>query len=138
MLLRRLISAIGLAALKGEVSAIVQRATRRALLMTIVLLLWLAAFGFTIAALAVWLSAELGPIAACGIIATGFAVVGLAIQVSLALSARRRRRADTRVPPVPRVATNPGGSPNVNAGNLGALAIVAVAGYLLGRRLFRK
>ena len=135
MLLRRLISAIGLAALKGEVSAILQRATRRALLMTIVLLLWLATFGFTIATLAVWLSAELGPIAACGIIAAGFAVVGLAIQVCLALSARRRRRA--RVPPGPRVATNPGGSPNANAGNLGALAIVAVAGYLLGRRLFR-
>ena len=137
MLLRWLISAVGFAALKGEVSGIVQRAAQRAVLMLMVLLLWLGAFSFALAALAVWLSSELGPIAAYGIIAGGFAVIGIAIQVGLAISARSRKRAAPKMS-IPGFTTSADGTHTPDVANLGSMAIVAIAGYLLGRQIFRK
>ena len=98
--------------------------------------MWLAALAFAVAALAVWLSAELGVIAACAVIAGGLAVVGLTIQIGLMLGARRRVR---RMPkPLAGPSSGLGGSPDANIGGLGSLAVVAIAGYLLSRQLFRK
>jgi len=131
MLLRWLISAVGFAALKGEMSAMVRRASLRAGLTLFVILLWLGAFGFAVAALAVWLAAELGVIAACGILAAGFLVVGLVIQIALAISARKHARAPIRMP-----LSTDGQAPDISG--LGSLAIVGIAGFLLGRLLFRK
>jgi hypothetical protein len=136
-MLRWLISAIGFAALKGEVSAMVQRAAQRAVLMVIVLLLWLGAFSFALAALAVWLSSELGPIAAYGIIAGGFAVIGIAIQVGLAISARNRKKAAPKMS-IPGFTTGADGTQTPDIANLGSMAVVAIAAFLLGRQIFRK
>lgn len=137
MLLRWLISAIGFAALKGEVSGIVQRATRRAALMLIVLLLWLGAFGFALAALAVWLSSALGPIAANGIIAGGFAVIGIFIQIGLAVSTNNRKKTAPKIS-IPGFAQSADGTQTPDVANLGSMAIIAIAGFLLGRQIFRK
>jgi hypothetical protein len=136
MLLRWLVSAVGLAALKGEASAIARRVTIRASLTALGAVLWLTALGFAVAALAVLLSAELGVIPACAIIAGGLAVVGLAILVGLRLGAGRRRR---RMPkPLAGLSSGLGGSPGADIGGLGSLAVIAIAGYLLGRQLFRR
>lgn len=109
----------------------VRRASLRAGLTLFVILLWLGAFGFAVAALAVWLSAELGVTAACGILAAGFLVIGLAIQIALAISARKQARTKIRMP-----LSTDGPAPDI--GGLGSLAVVGIAGFLLGRLLFRK
>jgi hypothetical protein len=139
MLLRWLISAIGFAALKGEVSGMVQRAARRAVLLLVVLVLWFAAFGFAIAALAVWLASELGVLPALGIMAGIFVAIAIAIHLILAADARKKppRPAATAVP-FPGLSTGPDGKTNLDMTNLGSLTIVAVAGFLLGRQIFRK
>ena len=136
MLLRWLISVIGLAALKGEVSAIAGRVTVRALLAALVSVLWLTASGFAVAALTVWLTAKLGVIVACAIVAAGLAVIGLAIQFGLMLSARRHRSRMAKV--LEGLAPGPAANPGPDLGGLGSMAIIVVAGYLLGRQLFRK
>ena len=135
MLLRWLISVIGLAALKGEVWAIAGRVTIRALLTALVFVLWLTASGFAVAALAIWLAAKLGVIVACAIVAAGLALTGLAIEFGLMLNARRHRSRTTKVlqGAIPR----PAGSLHRDLGRLGSMAIIAVAGYLLSRQLFR-
>ena len=136
MLLRWLISTIGVAALKGEISTIVKRAGRRALLAAIALLLWLTAFGFALATFVAWLSMELGTIAACGIVAAVLAVVGLVIQVALAVGGNRRRKKPR--PPLANFAASLEDGLGTDTGGLGAIVIVALAGYLLGRRIFRR
>ncbi len=136
-MLRWLISTVGLAALQGEVSAAVRRAVRRALLGALAVLLWLVALGFAVATFIIWLSGELGPIAACGIVAAALAIGGLVVQFVLAMSASRRRR--ERPPsPLSDLAAGFDGKPGAGVGTLGSMVIVAVAGYLLGRGIFRR
>lgn len=135
MLLRWLISTIGLAALKGEVSAMASRAAQRSFLHLIAFFLWLLAFGFGLAAFTVWLAGVVGVIWACAIVAGVFAAIGIAIQIGLALSKRRPQNqsslADLAAPAAAGVAAQSGGI-------LGSLAIVAIVGWLLGRHIFRK
>jgi hypothetical protein len=135
MLFRWLISTIGLAALKGEVSAMASRAAQRSFLHVIAFLLFVLAFGFALAAFTIWLAGVVGVIYACAIVAAVFAVVGIAIQISLAMTKRRPQSAsplaDLAGPAAAGVAAQSGGI-------LGSLAIVAIVGWLLGRQLFRK
>jgi hypothetical protein len=137
MVLRWLISAIGFAALKGEATSMARRAGRRAVIIALLVLVWVTALGFALAALAVWLSAMLGAAAACAVIAGGLAVVGLVAQVSLVLSDRNKPASPGISLPFPDL-TNADGSPNPEASSLGAMAIVGIAGYLLGRQLLRR
>ena len=104
--------------------------------MLIVLLLWLGAFGFALAALAVWLSSALGPIAAYGIIAGGFAVIGIFIQIGLAVSTNNRKKTAPKIS-IPGFAQSDG-TQTPDVANLGSMAIIAIAGFLLGRQIFRK
>lgn len=135
MILRWLISAVGLAAFKSEASAIMQRASRRALLVALVILLWLTAFGFALAALSTWLTTELGSIAAYAIIAGSLAVIGFAIQLAIAISARRQPRLNV---PFASLNSNSDARLDTERSNLGSMAIVAVVGYLLGRQIVRR
>ena len=89
-MLGSLISTIGLSALKNEVTSAAERTGRRAGLYALAAVLWLTAFGFLLAALAVWLTRLWGPIAAYAVVAAGLAVVALIVHLIIALSARRR------------------------------------------------
>ena len=135
MLLRWLISTIGLAALKGEVSAMASRAAQRSFLHVIAFLLFLLAFGFGLAAFTVWLSGVVGVIWACAIVAGIFAVIGIGIQIGLAMTKRRQQNQPSlsglAAPAAAGVAAQSGGF-------LGSLAIIAIVGWLLGRQIFRK
>lgn len=111
----------------------IRRASIRAALTFFSLLLWLAAFSFAVAAFAVWLAGVVGTIAACAIIAAAFLILGLAIQVGLSISARSRAR---RSPIRPLVSGGETRMPEI--GGVGALAVVGIAGFLLGRLVFRK
>jgi hypothetical protein len=137
VILRWLISAIGFAALKGEVSSVARRVGNRALLVALLALLWVTAFGLALAALTVWLSALVGVAAACGIVATGVALVGLIILLVMIFGNRTESKAAPVGLPFPGLTANPGGTPRIDGSSLGSMAVVAIAGYLLGRQLFR-
>ncbi len=126
MILRWLISAIGFAALKEEI----RRVARRAILSTVAIVLWLIALGFLLAAFTVWLASVVGPIIACAIIAGVFIVVALVIQISLAVT--KRRRAATA--PLAGIAAS-GMAPEL--GTIGLIGGVALVALLLGRQFFR-
>ena len=79
---RWLIAAIDVAARRLRIVAILRRATRRAMLIALSILLWLVAVGFALAALTIWLSLGVGVVAACGIVAGACAVVGLGLQLA--------------------------------------------------------
>jgi hypothetical protein len=132
MLLRWLISTIGLAALKGEATAIARRAARRAMLFVVLMIVWLAAVGFAVAALTIWLAGMLGGLAACCILAGVLLLIGLALLLGISLSSRSRER----------VTANLGGAmPNLGTPDLttfASIAAIAVAGYLVGRQIFRR
>lgn len=134
-MLSRLLSAVGLAALEGELAAMVRRARRRAILLAAAMLLWVVAIAFALATLTIWLAGELGPIAASGIMAGAFAVVALILQIAASAQARRRR-------PPPSIGAlfqeAAAGKDGADGTTFGLLAIVTVAGYLLGRNLFRR
>jgi hypothetical protein len=135
MLIRWLISAIGLAALKDEASSIARRAGNRTIVVGLLAVVWLTASGFALGALAVWLSHELGVVAACAIIAAALAAVGVAIQLALTLRARRKLRDGVRAPFAGLTAGTD--SARGAGGDLSSVAAVAIVGYLLGRQLFR-
>lgn len=135
MSLGSIISGLGFAALKSEVSAAAERAGKRAGLYVLLGVLWLAALGFLFAALTIWLTQMFGGIAACTIIAAALAVLGLVVQVVLMVGARRRRPARSEVNlNIPGLNATATGAPT----DIGALAVVAIVGWLIGRQMTRK
>jgi hypothetical protein len=135
-MLGRLISTIGLSALKNQVTSAAERTGRRAGLYALAAVLWLTAFGFLLAALAVWLTRLWGPIAAYAVVAAGLAVVALIVHLIIALSARRQPQSDFGAALAGLAA--PAGAPAGPGSDIGALAVVAVVGWLLGRRMTGK
>lgn len=135
-MLGHLISAIGFSALKTEVTNAAERTGRRAGLYGLAAVLWLTAFGFLLAALAVWLTRLWGPIAAYAVVAAGLAVAALIVHLVVALSARRRPQSDFSAALAGLAA--PTGTAAGPGSDIGALAVVAVVGWLLGRRMTGK
>ena len=138
MLLRWLISTIGFAALKGDVAAMAGRAGRRGILYALAVLFWVSASALVLAACTVWLAGRLGTIAACAIVAAALALIGLGLQLGLALSAHRRRHVGITLPPSDLTPPVGAGAASQNGGVLGSLAIVAIVGWLLGRRIIQR
>jgi hypothetical protein len=134
-MLGQLISLVGLKALRDEAAAAAQRAGKRTALYVLVAILWLVALGFLVAALTIWLAGLLGAIAACVIIAAVLVVIGLAVQVALMLTSRRRPRPEINLS-LPGLSA--AGSATGTATDIGALAVVAIVGWLLGRQMTRK
>ena len=144
-MLGSVLSAIGLAALKIEARAIAQRVARQAALGVATGLLVLTALGLALAALTVWLAGLIGTIWALLAVAGGLLLIAAILQiVARAGSPRRRPRpADAPPPrrPAPREpeeesAQDPEQPPPGSA--LGSVAVVAVAGFLLARQMFRR
>ena len=136
MILRWLISAIGFAALKNEASTLARNVGRRAAIVVLLAAIWVAAIGFALGSLTAWLSHEFGMVAACAIIAAGLAVIGLGVQLAVILRARRKPSGGFKFPPG-EIGSNGIGTPFPGGANLSAMAVIAIAGYLLGRQLFR-
>jgi hypothetical protein len=136
MILRWLISAIGFAALKGEASNLARGVGRRAAVLALLAAVWLAAIGFALGSLVVWLSHEFGIAAACAIMAAGLAVIGFGVQLAVVLSARRKPSGALKFP-LGEIRSNGIGAALPGGTNVSAMAVVAIAGYLLGRQLFR-
>jgi hypothetical protein len=135
-MLARLISTVGLSALRREVAASVGRAGRRVGLYVAAAVLWLAASAFLLAALSAWLAGQLGTIAALAIVGGALAAIALIVHLGLVLSAHRRARPDYGEAIAGLTGT--GGSSAGPGADLGALAIVALVGWLLGRQMSGK
>lgn len=128
-MLHWLISVIGGGLLKGEVTERLRRAGRRAGIIVFVVVLWLAALGFAIAAFMTWLSEKLGPVEACGVVAAALAVVAIIVQITLRLSRGRPSREKPRAS----LADLGLGEDLASASPIGMVAVIALLGYLLGR-----
>ena len=148
----RLLSALGVAAIRGEIASIVQRLRLRAILIALAVFLWLLAFAFALAAFAVWLSSELGAIAACAILAAAFAAAAIALHLWLRFMKRRSTPLvaglSRSLAPLMQAANDardsaraaagaddPQGTPAAEAGSVGTLMVLAVLGYVMGRFL---
>jgi hypothetical protein len=130
-----LLSAIGLAALKAEIRA----AGQRIAVAVISGLLLLTAVCLAIAGLAVWLAGEIGTVKALFAIAGGFLVLALIVQVVARLASGRQRYRPPPprpVPPGPAAAEAPPADATIPPGSeIGAVAIVALVGFLLARQM---
>ena len=134
-----LFGAVWLAAIKAEIRA----ASRRIAIAAISGLLIATAVCFAIAAFAVWLAREIGTVPALVVIAGGFLVLGLIVQgvARIAAGGRPRRAAPAAPPPPPplHVAEPTSASERIPPGSeLGVVATVAVAGFLLARQMLRR
>ncbi len=130
-----LLSAIGVAALKSEIRA----AGRRIAVAAISGLLLVTAVCFAVAASTVWLAGEIGTIGALLAIAAGLLVLMLIVQGVARLAAGRRRHR----PPPPPLGSTPkepqAAAETVPPGSeIGAVAIVALVGYLLARQMLER
>lgn len=136
-----LLSAVGFAAIKSQAQAAARTMGRRFAFAFATGLLAVAAVGFGIAAFTVWLAGEIGTIWALLVVAGILLVLAIIVQVVGASLDRTPRRAAAYAPP-PRLADIP--PPDREAdipppgSEVGAMAIVAVIGFLLGRQLFRR
>jgi len=153
-MLGKLISALGVAAIRGEVAAATRRLRLRAILTALTIVLWILVFAFVLAAFAVWLASVVGPVWTCAILAGFFAVIAIGVQVWLhlmksrgtsfaanlsralapvreAMDADRRQHTSGAAGPAD-------GEPNhlAEATSVGALMVLAVLGYVTGRHFW--
>jgi hypothetical protein len=130
-LYRWLVQAASLAALRGEAANVARRASLRAVLSAAAGLAWLLVAGFLLGALVVWLSGIVGPIYACAIVAGGFAVIALILHLVAARLARQQPWAQLKAHIREAVAS---ADEATGEGTIGVLALVALAGFMLGAR----
>ena len=135
-----LLGAIGLAAAKAEIRAAMQRAGRRIAVAAITGFLLFAAICFGMAAFAVWLSGEIGTIGALLGIAGGLVVMALIIAGVARLAGGRRpyRRPPPPPRPSPMAEPPPAGETLPPGSEIGAMAIVALLGFLVARQMLRR
>ena len=135
MKLASALGAIGLAALKAEIRA----AGRRIAIAAISGLLLALAACFAIAACTVWLAGMIGTIWALLVMAALFLVLMLIVQGVARLALGRRRRPP---PPPPLSPAAAGEAPTEDAvppgSEIGAVAIVALIGFLLARQMLQR
>lgn len=125
-LLRLLIRAAGLAALKREATAAAKNTAIRVMLGVVAGLLWLLVVGYLLATFTIWLSTVVGPIFACLIVAAIFAVIALVLHLIAAQMKRQRHSFNLS-------ANLPKDMP-VDSTTLAALAVAALAGFFVGTR----
>jgi hypothetical protein len=125
-LLRLLMRAVGLAALKREAQAAARATAIRVGLTAAAAILWLLVLGYLLATFTIWLAGLVGPIYACLIVAAIFALIAVVLHLVAASIARRRHRWNFKAE-----------MPNlegIDQTTLGALAIAALAGFFVGTR----
>jgi Flp pilus assembly protein TadB len=131
-LLRWLVRAASLTALKREATATAKNAGTRVALKVVAGVLWLLVAGFLMAAFVIWLSGIVGAIIACAIVAAAFAVIALVLHLIAARMARRRHtwNLKTQFPGLAEAI----GNGTLDDSALGALAVAALAGFFVGLR----
>lgn len=118
--------------------ATVARLGRRAMLMLVVGVLWTIAFGLALASATVWLAGAAGAVAAMAIVAVFLVVAALLIHVFV-----MNRRTEPQAPAHTETARLAGpalspegedeGMPMSDGAALASVAVLGLAGYVLGR-----
>ncbi len=139
-MLGQLLAAFGTAAIRGEIQSTVSRLRLRAILIGAAAAMWLLAIGFALAAFTVWLAGQVGPIAACLILAAVFAAIAIGAHVAMIMLRRRGTPLTTvlsrAMAPLKQAADEGAtGSKPGEAASVGSLLVLAAAGYVLGRYL---
>jgi len=128
----------GLDLAKGRAKTGARHLARQVAVGAATALFLMIAFSFGLAAFTVWLSREIGAIAALGFIGLGFLVVALVIVAVAMISERRRKKPQPIMAAVKQefVATEnavpPAGS------TVGAMGIVGLIAFPFARQLFRR
>ena len=122
-----LISALGLARLKVYLESLGRYLGLQAVLILALSLLLVLAAGFGVTALTIWLTTQLGAATAFAVVASGFFVVALLVQVAILVRKRKRTR----------YAAAFGAEVQSDQMAFGSVAAMAVIGYLLGRQVLR-
>jgi hypothetical protein len=135
MRLGSVLGAIGLATFKAEIRA----AGRRMAIAALSGLLLATGVCFAVAAFAVWLAGEIGTVGALLSLAGGFVVLALIVHGVARLAAGRPRK---RAPPptpeaAPAAAQSAAEAPSPGS-EIGAVAIVALLGFLLARQMLER
>lgn len=134
-----LLAALGVAAIKSEVRATARRIGRQVALGAVTALLMLLAFGFALAAFTVWLSGEVGSVIALIIVAAGALVLALIIRGIAMLSDRQRPYRTAAAPPIADTLAGEDAGEAPPAGSaMGSMAVVALVGFILAQRLFKR
>ena len=150
-MLGQLLEAIGVAALKGEITAAVNRLKLRVILTAVAAVLWLLVFAFALAALTAWLATAVGAVAAAAIIAAVFVAGAIGVHVALVVIRRRStpltKALSNALAPLKAAAQDippgsepPDGEPGAGpeAQSAGLLLALAAIGYALGRYITRR
>ena len=128
----------GLDLAKGRAKTGARNFARQAAIGAATTLFLLIAFSFGLAAFTVWLSREIGAIAALGFIGLGFLVIALLIVAIATMAERRRKKPQPIMAAVQQefVATDnavpPAGS------TVGAMGIVGLIAFLFARQILRR
>jgi hypothetical protein len=136
-----LLSALGFAAIKSQAQAAARTMGRRFAFAFATGLLTATAIGFGIGAFTVWLAGEIGTIWALLVVAGILLLLAVIVQVIGASLDKPRRRAAAYAPAPPRradVSPDPDAAVPPPGSEVGAMAVVAVIGFLLARQLFRR
>jgi vacuolar-type H+-ATPase subunit I/STV1 len=135
---------LGIDLATGRAKAGLRRLMRQAVVGSATLGLLLLAFGFALAAFAVWLSRQIGAVPALGFIGLGFLILALLVYGIAALTDKRRPRRRPPPPPIAEsmrrefTAAGAAGEEPPAGSTVGSLAVVALVGYILARQLFRR
>ncbi len=129
---------LGIDLAKGRAKAGLRRLVRQAIVGTALALFLVLAFGFGLAAFTVWAAHQIGVIPALGFIGLGFLVIALLVWVVGAMTDKRPPKR-----PPPRIATamqeeSAASEEPTTGSTVGAMAVVMIVGFLLGRQLFRR
>ncbi len=128
-----LLSALGIVRLKNYLASLGRYVVGQAVLLAGLLLMIVLALGFGVTALTIWLAEQWGPAIAFGVVAGGFLVLALILEVIMVV--RRMGRADA-ARKQPAAAFGAGMPPDQMA--FGSVAAMAVLGYILGRQIMRR
>jgi hypothetical protein len=128
-----LLSLLGIAQLKAQLESLGRYAGAQAILVGSLAVLIVAAVGFALAALTVWLSEQWGPAAALAAVAGGLVVVALLLEVVIVLRKNARTKHARAF-----VADAPPDQAALGQAAFGSVAAVAILGYILGRQIMRR
>lgn len=129
---------LGLDLAKGRARTEMRHFARRAAVGAATLLFVLLAFAFGLAAFSVWLSREIGTVAALGFIGLGFLVIAGIIVAVAAIADRQRRKPRPIVSAMKQEFAAAESEEPPTGSTVGAMGVVGLLAFLFARQLFRR
>jgi MYXO-CTERM domain-containing protein len=129
---------LGLDLAKGRAKASVRQFARQAAMGAAALLFLLLAFGFGLAAFAVWLAREIGTVPALGFIGLFFLLIAGIIVAVAAAEQKRDKKPQPIITAVKQEFVAAETGPPPTGSTVGAMGLVGLIAFLFARQLFRR